>query len=71
MNETHDNLITASFQDLVTVYEMEFGQPIKLAYKLNHRVLFPGNLLFPKLQFVCYEDSYFLSFIQKFKRKEQ
>jgi hypothetical protein len=29
---------------------MEFGQPIKLAYKLNHRVLFPGNLF----QFVTF-----------------
>ena len=36
--------MTANFNHLVKVFQLEEKKPVKLAYKLSHRVLFPGPI---------------------------
>ena len=36
--------LTASFQHIKKLFEIEFTMPVKLAHKLNHRVIHPSNI---------------------------
>jgi hypothetical protein len=39
-----DSTMTASFYDISDVYQRELAMPVKLAHKLNHRVIHPGPI---------------------------
>jgi hypothetical protein len=39
-----DQNVVANFANLIEIYEMELHMPVRMAHKLNHRVLYPGPI---------------------------